>query len=163
MAYYAVLAAKGFIPVDTLRSFLAYDSPLGLHPDRALIPGVEIASGSLGHGLPIAVGSALALRARGTPGPRIFCLLGDAELDEGSNQEAIALAARLRLDSLTAIVIDNRSSSHGWPGGIGARFEVEGWSAVTCNGRDHGGIAAALTMQHTGRPHAVVATVEDKA
>jgi len=163
MAYYAVLAAKGFIPVETLRSFLAFDSPLGLHPDRALISGVEIASGSLGHGLPIAIGSALALRSRGTTKPRIFCLLGDAELDEGSNHEAIVLAARLGLDSLTAIVIDNRSSSHGWPGGIAARFEVEGWSTVTCGGRDHTDIAAALAMQHAGQPHAVVATVEEKS
>jgi len=63
-AYYAVLAAKGFIPVESLAGFGAFDSALGYHPDRVLAPGVEISSGSLGHGLPIAVGSALALDAR---------------------------------------------------------------------------------------------------
>ena len=65
MAYYAVLAAKGFVPVEWLPGFGSYDSPLGHHPDRVLVPGAEIGSGSLGHGLPIAVGTALGLRAQG--------------------------------------------------------------------------------------------------
>ena len=64
-SFYAVLAAKGFVPVDELAGFGSFDSRLGHHPDAALLPGVEIASGSLGHGLPIAVGRALALRAAG--------------------------------------------------------------------------------------------------
>ncbi|MDJ0952657.1 MAG: transketolase, partial [Acidimicrobiia bacterium] len=64
MAYYAVLAAKGFLDPDVLPTFAAYDSPLGHHPDATLLPGVEIGSGSLGHGLPIAVGLALGLRAQ---------------------------------------------------------------------------------------------------
>jgi transketolase len=163
MAYYAVLAAKGFIPVEWLSTFGRYDSPLGMHPDAALIPGVEIASGSLGHGLPIAVGVALALRARGNDEPRIFCLLGDAEFDEGSNHEAVVLAARESLQSLTAIVVDNRSSSRGWPGAIADRFAIEGWSTATIDGRDHAAIEAALIAAHPGRPHAVVATVEPKS
>src|SRR6266478_2402540 len=66
MAYYAVLAAKGFIDVSALHTFGRYDSPLGHHPDRNLVPGIEISSGSLGHGLAIAVGLALGLRARGS-------------------------------------------------------------------------------------------------
>ncbi len=82
-SYYAVLAAKGFISPDVLRTFGEFDSPLGHHPDRALINGVEIASGSLGHGLPLAVGVVLALDARAQQGARVFCLVGDAELDEG--------------------------------------------------------------------------------
>src|SRR5579859_7205984 len=90
MAYYAVLAAKGFVDPAALRTFGQRDSVLGLHPDRRLVPGVEIGSGSLGHGLPIAVGMALALRARRSPG-RVFCLVGDAELEEGSNWEAVQL------------------------------------------------------------------------
>ena len=65
MAYYAVLAAKGFIPPDWLDGFATFASPLGRHPDRLLIPGVEISSGSLGHGLPLGVGVALGLRAQG--------------------------------------------------------------------------------------------------
>ena len=160
MAYYAVLAAKGFIDEAALRGWLRYDSILGLHPDRNLVPGVEIASGSLGHGLPLAVGRALGLRARGRHRPRVFCLLGDAELDEGSNHEAIVVAARMGLDALTAAVIDNQSSSLGWPGGIARRFEVEGWSTATVDGRDHDAIEAALTAPHPGVPRAVVARVE---
>lgn len=161
MAYYAVLAAKGFIPEDALRMWLRYDSILGLHPDRTLVPGVEISSGSLGHGLPIAVGRALALRARGNPA-RVFCLIGDAELDEGSNAEAIVAAASFGLDALTVVVIDNQSSSHGWRGGIAARFALDGWSAATVDGRDHDAIESALTAPLEGTPRVVVAVVEAK-
>ena len=162
MAYYAVLAAKGFVAPSVLETFGQYDSPLGMHPDRNLVPGVEIASGSLGHGLPLGVGLAMGLRARGIEEPRVFCLVGDAEFDEGSNQEAIVLAGRESLEAVTAIVVDNQSSSRGWPGGLAARFEVEGWSAVTVDGRDHEEIESALTLEHPGRPHAVVARVEPK-
>jgi transketolase len=157
-AYYAVLAAKGFLDVDDLRDFGGYDSPLGYHPDRLLVPGVEISSGSLGHGLPIAVGQALALDARGRERSRVFCLVGDAELDEGSNWEAVQLAGRLGLSRLTAIVVDNRSSTYHWPGGTGARFELEGWSAARVDGRDHDAIEQAL-LGDGARPHVVVAEV----
>lgn len=78
MAYYAVLAAKGFLSEDLLPGFGSYDSPLGHHPDGTLLPGVEIGSGSLGHGLPLAVGSVLGLRARGLTGPRVWVLIGDS-------------------------------------------------------------------------------------
>ena len=91
-AYYAVLAAKGFIPLGLLDGFGTFDSPLGHHPDRILVPGVEIGSGSLGHGLPIAVGRALA-------GRRVYVLVGDGELDEGSNWEAVQYAGRIGLDT----------------------------------------------------------------
>ncbi|HUJ92698.1 MAG TPA: thiamine pyrophosphate-dependent enzyme, partial [Gaiellaceae bacterium] len=94
-AYYAVLAAKGILPVEALDGFGRFDSALGHHPDRKLVPGVEISSGSLGHGLPIAVGAALA-------GRRVYCLVGDGELDEGSNWEAVQWAGRIGLAALTA-------------------------------------------------------------
>ena len=162
MAYYAVLAAKGFIPVDTLRSFGEYDSPLGHHPDRNLVPGVEISSGSLGHGLGMAVGMALGLRIRRSPA-RVFCLVGDAELDEGSNHEAIAFAGRAGLDNLNVVAVDNQSSSYGWPGGLAARFALEGWSNTTVDGRDHAALERALKSEHEGRPNAVIAVVEPKA
>jgi transketolase len=157
-AYYAVLAAKGFLDVDALRDFGGYDSPLGYHPDRLLVPGVEISSGSLGHGLPIAVGRALALDARDRGRARVFCLVGDAELDEGSNWEAVQLAGRLGLSRLTAIVVDNRSSTYHWPGGVGARFELEGWSAARGDGGDPHAIEQALQGAGAG-PHVVVAEV----
>ena len=127
-----------------------------------LVPGVEISSGSLGHGLGLAVGTALGLRAQGLLKPRVYVLLGDAELDEGSNHEAIAYAGAIGLDRLTAIVIDNQSATHGWPGGIASRFTVNGWTARTVNGRDHAAIAEALKAHEACRPHVVVATVEPK-
>lgn len=163
MAYYAVLAAKGFVPVEWLPAFGTYDSPLGHHPDRVLVPGVEISSGSLGHGLPIAVGTALGLRAQGRTGPRVWVLTGDAELDEGSNHEAIAFAGPAGLDRLHAVVVDNASASHARPGGIAARFEAAGWSAVTVDGRDHEALYAAFTAAHPGRPQVTVARVEPKS
>ncbi|WP_344012549.1 transketolase [Streptomyces thermospinosisporus] len=162
MAYYAVLAAKGFLPVEWLPGFGSFDSPLGHHPDRTLVPGAEIGSGSLGHGLPIAVGTALGLRAQGLNEPRVWTLLGDAELDEGSNHEAIAFAGPAGLDRLHVVVIDNSSASHARPGGIAARFEAAGWSTRTVDGRDHEALYAAFTAPHPGRPHAVVARVEPK-
>ncbi|WP_432133513.1 MULTISPECIES: transketolase [unclassified Streptomyces] len=162
MAYYAVLAAKGFLPRDWLPGFGSYDSPLGHHPDRTLVPGVEIGSGSLGHGLPIAVGTALGLRAQRLDEPGVWVLVGDAELDEGSNHEAIAFAGPAGLERLHTIVVDNSSASHARPGGIAARFEAAGWSTATVDGRDHEALYAAFTAPHPGRPHAVVARVEPK-
>jgi transketolase len=161
MAYYATLAAKGFLPVDWLAGWAAYASPLGHHPDRTWVPGVEISSGSLGHGLPLAVGTSLGLRAQGLDS-RVVVLVGDAELDEGSNHEALELAAALRLDRLTVVVVDNRSSSYAVPGRIAARFTTEGWHTTEVDGRDHGQLGAALGAVVPGRPTAVVAHVEDK-
>ena len=171
-AYFAVLAAKGFFPVEWLSGFGRFDSPLGHHPDRLLVPGVEISSGSLGHGLAIAVGVAKALeiteRSR-DPRPRVVCLLGDAELDEGSNHEAIELAGRWSLCSLTAVVIDNASATHGWPGGVERRFEVEGWAASRVDGHDHAALEAALARTDAApagqedAPRVVVAEVAQKA
>ena len=151
-AYYAVLAAKGFLPVDVLPTFGAFDSPLGNHPDRVLAPGVELSSGSLGHGLPIAVGRALA-------GPRVFVLVGDGELDEGSNWEAVQYAGRRGLANLTVVAIDNSSSSYGWPGGLERRFELEGWSVTRADGRDHDALERAFETPRGGKPHLVVAEV----
>ena len=157
-AYYAVLAAKGFFPEEWLDDLGGWDSPLGHHPDRVRIPGVEVGTGSLGHGLGLGVGMALGLRAQGYLDTRTFVLLGDAELDEGSNHEAIAYAAAVRLP-LTAIVIDNQSATHGWPGGIPARFP--GWDVGTVDGRDHDQLEFALSNRHD-RPNLVVAAVEPK-
>ncbi|ARF76547.1 transketolase [Kitasatospora albolonga] len=162
MAYYAVLAAHGFFDEEVLSGFGTYASPLGHHPDRLLVPGAEIGSGSLGHGLPLAVGTVLGLRAQGLTDPRVWVLMGDAELDEGSNHEAIAHAGPAGLEQLHTLVIDNASATHGWPGGIASRFEAAGWSTATVDGRDHEALYAAFTAPHPGRPRAVVARVEPK-
>ncbi len=158
--YYAVLAAKGFIPLAWLDDQGGPASRLGDHPDRLLVPGVEIGSGSLGHGLGLGVGTALGLRAQGLLDSRVHVLLGDAELDEGSNHEAIAYAGATGLANLTAIVVDNSSATHGWPGGVAARFTVNGWTATTVDGRDHEALHKALTGHDNHRPHVVVAVVD---
>jgi transketolase len=160
MAYYAVLCDRGFFPRDWLESWGSFDSPLGYHPDRNLVPGVEISSGSLGHGLPLAVGTTLGLRAQGI-GARVVVLVGDAELDEGSNHEALELAAALGLDALTVVVVDNRSSSYAVPGRIAERFATEGWEVTSVDGRDHDALEKALSERGVGVPNAVVATVLD--
>ena len=168
-AYYAVLAAKGFIPESWLSGFGSAGSRLGYHPDRNLVPGVEISSGSLGHGLPIGVGVAHGLIAQGLPvvgdrAPRVFVLVGDAELDEGSNNEAIVYAGAVGLPNLTVVAVDNQSSSYGWgPGGIEAHFAVAGWSVQRVNGRDHAELEAAFGAGGDGQPRLVVATVEGKS
>lgn len=162
MAYYAVLAAHGFFDEELLAGFGSYGSPLGHHPDRLLVPGAEIGSGSLGHGLPLAVGSALGLRAQGMTGPRVWVLTGDAELDEGSNHEAIAYAGPAGLEQLHTVVIDNASATYGRPGGIAERFATAGWSVASVDGRDHEALYAAFTAPHPGQPRAVVARVDPK-
>jgi transketolase len=160
MAYYAVLAAKGFFPVEWLHGFGSFRSPLGYHPDRNLVPGVEISSGSLGHGLPLAVGTALGLRAQGLAS-RVVCLVGDAELDEGTNAEAIAFAGRTGLANLTVVAVDNHSDALGWPGGLETRFEVEGWATRRVDGRDHRALADALRRTDQLQPDLVVADIEE--
>ena len=156
-SYYAVLAAKAFVDPELLAGFGSFESPLGNHPDRLLVPGVEMSSGSLGHGLPVAVGIALGLRIQSRSRPRVVCLLGDGELDEGSNHEAIVLASRFGLSSLTAIVIDNGSANLGWPGGVATRFQVEGWDAETVSAHDHSDLARALSLRCARVPNLVVA------
>src|SRR4051795_7858981 len=150
MAYYAVLAEKGLIPEEELDRFGEFDSILGHHPDRNLLPAAGISSGSLGHGLPIALGVALT-------GRRTFVLVGDGELDEGSNWEAIQYAGRAKIETLTTIVIDNASATYGWPGGVEKRFALEGWRTRRVDGRDHDAIDRALRGR--GGPRCVVAEV----
>ncbi len=162
MAFYAVLAAKGFLDPALLPQFATSTSILGHHPDRRRVPGVEISSGSLGQGLALGVGASLAIGLSRRSG-RVFVLVGDGELDEGSNHEAIALAGRLGIGRLTAIVIDNDSAYHGWPGGIEARFSVEEWQTAVVDGRDHDAMFEAFTAAHPDRPLAVVARVGRKA
>jgi transketolase len=106
-AYYSTLAARGFIPVEQLKTYMDPLSMLNGHPDRNKVPGVEANTGPLGHGLPIAVGAALAARMRGESW-RVFVLTGDGELQEGSNWEAAMTAQHYGLDNLTVIVDRNR-------------------------------------------------------
>jgi transketolase len=157
---YAILAAKGFFPDEWLDRFLDHGGRLGSHPDRQLVPGIEASTGSLGHGLPMAVGVALALRAKGLHAPRVVVLCGDAELNEGSNWEPIQLAPQLGLGNLTLLVIDNHSSSLSmapWE----AKLSAFGWDARVIDGHDHAALGAALTVRHERRPVAVIADIPE--
>jgi transketolase len=139
--------------------WVLYDRVLRVSPATVDEPGRDRFVLSKGHGLGLAVGMALGLRAQGFAEARTFVLLGDAELDEGSNHEAIAYAAAARIP-LTAIVIDNQSATHGWPGGIAARFI--GWETSIVDGRDRDEIERALERRDRDRPDVVVATVAPK-
>ena len=157
LAFYAVLVKHGFFPAEELDRFLTWNGTLGSHPDRNRVPGVEASTGSLGHGLPMAVGVAYALRARGLDKQRVFVLTGDAELNEGSNWEAILHAGAVGLSNLTLIVVDNRSSTVAM-GDIAGKLATFGWDAVTVDGRDRDALRAAYERRADG-PTAVVAVV----
>ena len=106
-AFYSTLASRGFFSVEQLKTFMDPLSMLNGHPDRNKLPGVEANTGPLGHGLPIAVGMALAARMRNETW-RVFVLVGDGELQEGSNWEAAMCAQQYNLDNLIVIVDRNR-------------------------------------------------------
>jgi len=112
LALYVMLADKGFFPQEELARFCKADGILGGHPERGKVPGVEASTGSLGHGLSIGLGMALAARMDGRPW-RVFVLLGDGECDEGSVWEAAMCAGKHGLDNLTVLVDYNRLQSYG--------------------------------------------------
>ena len=155
VSYYAILADKGFFPTSTLKTFMQYDSILGAHPDRNQVPGVEASTGSLGHGLPMALGMAIALRIKKSD-RRVFVLIGDGECNEGSIWEAVLLAGNLQLSNLTCIAINNHSSSLEL-GDLAAKFAAFGWVSTTINGHDHEQIYESLSYRDSMRPTAVVA------
>ncbi len=147
-ALYSVLAAKGFFPVEWLEQFCCDGSPLQGHAN-SYVPGVELSTGSLGHGLPVACGMALAAK-RDRLSQRVYCILSDGELDEGSNWEAILFAAHHQLDNLTAIVDRNGQQGFGKTEEIirlepvGGKWSSFGWAVEELDGHDHGALAGAL-------------------
>ena len=112
LAQYVMLADKGFFPVDVLDGFCRYDSILGGHPEAAKIPGVEASTGALGHGLPIGMGRALALRMKGQSA-RVFVITGDGEINEGSVWEAALSCSKHRLSNLVVLIDYNKIQSAG--------------------------------------------------
>ena len=157
MALYAILAAKGFFPEDWLDRFMQPGGRLGSHPDRTLVPGIEASTGSLGHGLPMAVGVAQALRVKGLSQARVVVLCGDAELNEGSNWEAITLAPELGLANLTLLVIDNHSSSFE-PASWTRRLSSFAWTVREVDGHDREALERAF-LAPSEAPLAVIADV----
>ena len=117
LALYAILADKGFFPREELARFCKPDGILGGHPEFGKVPGVEASTGSLGHGLSLGVGMALALRARPGAG-RVFVVDSDGECNEGSLWEAALSAAKHRLDNLTVLVDYNHMQSYGTTGEV---------------------------------------------
>jgi transketolase len=112
LALYVLLADKGYFGLDELDTFCRRDSILGGHPEAGKVPGVEASTGALGHGLSVGLGMALALRARKSDS-RVFVVMGDGEINEGSVWEAAACADKHRLSNLTAIIDYNKIQSAG--------------------------------------------------
>src|SRR5580693_5938778 len=141
-AYYSTLAARGVFPIEQLKTYMDPLSKLNGHPDRNKLPGVEANTGPLGHGLPIAVGAALAARMR-KESWRVFVLTGDGELQEGSNWEAAMTAQHYHLDNLTVIVDRNRIQQGDFTDNIirmepvGAKFEAFGFAVKEVDGHNH--------------------------
>src|SRR3954471_19385507 len=167
-ALYATLAHCGFFPRDELRTFMAPLSALNGHPNRTKVPGVETNTGPLGHGFPVGAGTALAAKLRGAD-YRTFVVLGDGELQEGSNWEAAMTAAHYDLSNLTAIVDRNRLQQ-----GAGTeetkqlepladKWVAFGFETRVIDGHDHAQLLEALEPGSTGRPGAVIAnTIKGK-
>ncbi len=111
LALYAILADKGFFPADELDRFCQFDGMLGGHPERAKVPGVEASTGALGHGLSIGIGQALAMRLQKRDS-RVFVIMGDGEINEGSVWEAALSAGKHKLSNLVAMVDYNKLQSY---------------------------------------------------
>jgi len=112
LALYCTLAEFGYFPPETVRTFGAYLSDFGCHADRTKVRGVEVSTGSLGHGIGVATGMAMAMKIRGSS-RRVFTLVGDGESNEGTVWEAILVAVSQRLSNLVVIYDDNRSHARG--------------------------------------------------
>lgn len=167
-ALYTVLAHCGFFSKDELATFMKPLSALNGHPNRLKVPGVEANTGPLGHGLPIALGAALASRLTGED-YRVFVITGDGELQEGSNWEAFMSAAHYRVSNLTAIIDRNRlqqgarTEETNALDPLDAKLAAFGWEVRVVDGHDHLALIEALAPSTTGQPVAVIAqTVKGK-
>jgi transketolase len=166
IALYATLAERGFLPVDELAAYGKPGSRLLGHPVRA-VPGVEMPTGSLGHGLALGLGFALAARLAGSS-RRTFVVTGDGELQEGACWEAAGCAAALGADQLVVIVDRNGMQLTGATEAISPlepladRWAAFGWSVREADGHDHGALAAALGSApwQPGRPSVLIASTQ---
>ncbi|MDI6602064.1 MAG: transketolase [Thermoanaerobacteraceae bacterium] len=167
---YAVLAERGFYPKEYLSTLRRFQSPLQGHPNMHKLPGLESSSGSLGQGLSISNGLAMAYKMDGKPN-HVYCLLGDGELDEGSVWEAAMTAAQHMLDNLTAIVDYNRVQLDGPIDEIKELSPMKekwlsfGWNAIEIDGHNIDQIKGAYEKAGTtkGKPSVIIAhTVKGK-
>lgn len=162
LALYAGLAGVGRIPVEALDDFCADGTLLGVHPESAL-DGIDFCTGSLGHGMSIAAGAALAARIQGS-GRSTYVLVSDGELNEGSVWEAAMFASHNRLDGLVAIFDMNGQQALGYTRDVMDIRAAEslagfGWEVQVVDGHDHEQLADALVQAaaREGRPHAIMA------
>jgi transketolase len=169
-ALYVALGRSGYFPLDDTATLRQLGSNFEGHPNRFKVPGVEISSGSLGQGLSIAVGSALAAKRRGEA-HRVYCIMGDGEHQEGSVWEAIMSAAHYQLDNLCAVVDVNRLQIDGWVRDvmgvdpIGLKYASFGWNVVEIDGHNMQEILTAFEAASACRnkPTVIVAhTVKGK-
>jgi len=163
IALYAALAEAGIIPLEELDTYGSDESRLPMSGMASYTPGMEISGGSLGHGLTVAVGMALGLRYRGNDA-RIYNLLSDGELDEGSTWEAALAAAHHRLDNLTAIVDVNALQADGptvdvlRTEPVADKWTAFGWRAWRVDGNDVTALVEALDelREHRGSPSVLI-------
>jgi transketolase len=165
-ALYAVLALRGFFPEEKLHSYCRLGGLDG-HTQRGQCPGIEYSGGSLGTGLSYAAGIALGLRMADQFGPRVYCLIGDGECNEGQIWEAAMAAAHYRIDNLIALVDYNKVMAKGKMSDLmpveplREKFTAFGWTALEIDGHDVREICAALHrakyLEMNGRPVAVIA------
>ena len=163
-ALYAVLAAKGFFPIEqVIKEFSKFGSKFIGHPNNKL-PGIEMNSGSLGHGLPVCVGMALAGKMDERD-YRVYTVMGDGELAEGSVWEGVMAAHQYKLDNLCAIVDRNRLQISGCTEDVMAhdsqeeRWSSFGWHVISVNGNDYKELKAAFDEAKTvkGAPTVIIA------
>jgi transketolase len=163
IALYAALAEAGIIPVEELETYGSDDSRLPMSAMASYTPGTEISGGSLGHGLGVATGMALGLRLQGNPA-RVYDLLSDGELDEGSTWEAAMSCAHHGLDNVTAIVDVNALQADGPTAGVlrtepvTDKWQAFGWHALRVDGNDVAALVDAFdeVREHRGSPSVVI-------
>jgi len=170
IALYVLLADKGFIPLETLDTFCRRDSILGGHPEASKVPGVEASTGALGHGLSVGVGMALAARAQKRDS-RVFVVMGDGEINEGSVWEAAMCAGKHGLSNLVAMVDYNKIQSAGPTREIQDleplldKWRAFNFAAIDVDGHDVEALRAALRRVplSADRPTAIIChTVKGK-
>ncbi|MBI4806787.1 MAG: transketolase [Desulfovibrio sp.] len=156
LAQYTLLAQMGYVSMEEVYTYGALNARFGCHPDRTKIPGVEASTGSLGHGIGLAVGVAMAFQIKGTD-QRVYTLVGDGEANEGSVWEAVLVAVDQKLNNLTVIYDNNRSHARGLqiedPAAHFAGFDCE---VAVVDGHDVPALTAALKAKND-RPRAIVA------
>lgn len=155
LGFYCTLAGHGYFDFEEVYAFGAFDSKFGCHPDRTKVPGAEASTGSLGHGIGLAVGMALAAKIAGTS-RQVYTLIGDGESNEGSVWEAIMVATNLKLDNFTVLYDNNNSQGRCLPiPNPTERFAAFGCQAIEVDGHDLEALKQALVTP-TDRPRVVV-------